>query len=177
MRAYIKEHPAEFGTTTVQSVVAGTSTTSPAASNLTEAERYAAQYKSKPAQTSYSTFISILRSIGNILGGLELSKETVLGGLVLILLLSNIYTFVNKGNGKTGRFREGDESGSLIGDEQVARAMRVLMRGRLEDPGAEARELMRILDGVEERARGLRGMLRGIAGEEVAVRGLAADLD
>jgi len=191
IRTYIQDHPDEFkgheiatsSTTTVQTSQEGTTSTTFIAgegvATQSEAEKYAAKHKAKTAGVwGYITRMIDILDFGY-------NKETLLGALVVVLLISNLWTWFSPRNKTTaqgksrGRYeRELERNRDIRGgdDEEMANALRTLMRGRLEDPGAEARELMRILDGVEERAGRLRGLVKS-AGVDVVEKESVQELD
>jgi hypothetical protein len=179
MRSYITSHPNDFGqqtqiaSSTSNSAAATIGTAAPGSGTAqqTEAEKYAAQHKPRAETTTLDKIKSVFKAVFSVFR--DLDKETLLGGLVVILLLSNIYTYYsNRGYGSTSQRRnryvsgiDWDRQGGEAdgGDDRaISRVVRLLDRGSTDDPVMEVGELMRVLDRVEERAERLRGVLKAV---------------
>jgi hypothetical protein len=136
MKGYIKDHAAEFGAEETEVEIEEEKPTAAAA--------YAAEQKQKK-ETRPRGFKML-----DILSAIPLTKETILGMVILILVLSNIYTY-STGTARTKRIVYREETREL--DE----AVRLLMRQ--QGPLQQAEELNRILDDVEQRVVYLRASI------------------
>jgi hypothetical protein len=189
MRAHIQAHPEEFagadgGEDVVQHVE-----TAVHLDKRSEAETYAADARrnaSNEKTSSAGMLSTAFETLGDIIGSVPLTKETLMGLLIAVLVLSNIYTFIS---GRTTSQKTERRSRRLvsyrdvgeIGDEEMAEAMRKLLesagaRSRAKDVQAEvvyaertggdagqarieAEELIKVMEELEKRTERLRGML------------------
>ena len=107
-------------------------------------------------------------AIGDMVGG----KEAILGLVITLLIVSNIWTYyaVNSGDGDSMRRakRLGKRSG--MRDDEVAEALRLVLEGRgggaVVVPREEVGELREMLDEVERRAIRLREIVESSVGGE-----------
>jgi hypothetical protein len=196
MRAHMKAHPTEF-------FPEGTSSEDADAANeaenlkLSDAEKYAAQTRKNRQNQDYSALQgaldSVLSGFKAIFGGVgtaiesisdllnlgdEGSKVVFLGILVLILVGSNIYTYIAwKPSSESMELRRYKRSGGQLEDGDLSETVRMLLRNaghgssprreRDVSPMGEAEDLARILDQVAERTAALRDALKSsIASDE-----------
>lgn len=184
----MKAHPTEFfpeGTTSEDADAANEAENL----KLSDAEKYAAQTRKNRQNQDYSALQgaldSVLSGFKAIFGGVgtaiesisdllnlgdEGSKVVILGILVLILVGSNIYTYVAwSPTSESIDMRRYKRSGGQGGDGDLSEAVRMLLRnagheGERErssaSPKEEAEDLARILDQVEERTAALRRVLK-----------------
>lgn len=185
MRTYIKEHATEFASPD------GVEDEAPAEETKqeqppTEAQAYADQARRERHERDFTymqgALDSVSTGVGFIFSGLKalfealrdvlsdspMSKETIMGTVILVLLLSNLYTYYaysgTKRSGKRSRLSR------LSEDDEVAEAMRLLLQNAArpqESVREEAAELERILDQIEQRTTRLQGMLQSAVGAEV----------
>lgn len=194
MRAYIKEHHSEFageGGEEVDVVEVVEVEIKP-----TEAEEYAARTRRERQNQDLSglqyAFDTLSSGVGNIFNGLKaafdaiadllnngpIAKEFVLGAVILLLLLSNIYTYIAY-RPTSSDVRRQRRMGHSDGND-MAEAMRLLLQNAgtnahfkaLAGPAEEAKELERLLDEVENRATNLRELVRSAVGGETRTRDL-----
>jgi hypothetical protein len=183
MRAHMKAHPTEF-------FPEGTSAEDGAAlageeEKLSDAEKYAAQTRKARQAQDYSALQgaldSVLSGLKAIFSGLgtaiesisdllnlgdEGSKVVILGILVLILVGSNLYTYIAY-RPTSPELRQYRRSGGQDGD--LSEAVRLLLQGGYRGgyrgeselgPREEVTDLLRILDQVEGRTATLRRSLK-----------------
>jgi hypothetical protein len=196
MRAHMKAHPTEF-------FPEGSSADADPTEDekLSDAEKYAAQTRQNRQAQDYSALQgaldSVLAGFKAIFSGLstaiasisdllslgeEGSKVVILGILVLILVGSNVYTYVAY-RPTSPELRQYRRSGGQDGD--LGEAVRLLLQnanagqgqrsgggGRDLTPREESQDLMRILDDVEKRAAALRRQLTSSAGVQDGIEGL-----
>lgn len=188
----MKAHPTEFfpeGTTSEDADAANEAESL----KLSDAEKYAAQTRKNRQNQDYSALQgaldSVLSGFKAIFGGVgtaiesisdllnlgdEGSKVVILGILVLILVGSNIYTYVAwRPTSESMEMRRYKRSGGRGGDGDLSEAVRMLLRNAGHASGheregerkavsarEEADDLARILDQVEERTAALRRVLK-----------------
>lgn len=199
MRAHMKEHSTEF-------FVAGAPGDEAAAAddaegdkeNLTAAEEYALETRRKRQYQDYSALQGALdsviagfkaifsglstaiESISDLLNlGDEGSRTVVLGLVIALLVISNIYTYVayKPTSAELRRIRRlGGVSGGAGGDD-INEAVRLLLQNAntgkapaghavKDTPREEASDLLRILDEVEGRMERLRDAVKSsVSGE------------
>lgn len=193
MRGYMKEHPTEFHVAGVKDPAEGDAEGEK--EKLSAAEEYAAETRRKRQNQDYSALqgaldsvlggakaiftglFTAVESISDLLNlGEEGGKVVILGLIIAILVISNIYTYVAykpKSSESRRLNRLGwDESGIVDvregGYSEAAMAMFRNNEGR--DSGLTTREevndLVRILDAVEQRASRLRGLLDSKTGNQ-----------
>jgi hypothetical protein len=197
MRAHMKAHPTEFfpeGTSSEDAEAADEAENL----KLSDAEKYAAQTRKNRQNQDYSALQgaldSVLSGFKAIFGGVgtaiesisdllnlgdEGSKVVFLGILVLILVGSNIYTYIAwRPSSESMELRRYKRSGGLLEDGDLSETVRMLLRnaghgsshGRERgniSPRGEAEDLARILDQVAERTAALRDALKSsIASDE-----------
>lgn len=159
----------------------------------TEAAAYAAQQRKERQERDYWSMQGgldrILSGMGSIAMGLKavfdaltniisdipLSKETLLAVIILILVVSNIYTyFAFKTTKESVRARRARKLGNgydgLSAENDMEEALRKILRERSRTPKEEAQDLERMLDGVEERLNKLRSATRTIRVENGEAR-------
>jgi len=203
MRAYMKAHPTEFagapGTTEDPTEPTQDNDKSTnAESGQTEAEAYAAKARRKRQeqdltyfQAALDSFVSgikafytglkiIFDTIGDLLSNTPLSKEVWMGLVIVLLVLSNLYTYFKGG---TREERSVRRMKRVEGNDEMAEALRVLMRAQTGGSGKkgknvgsldeEARELRRIVGEVEDRLESLKASLRGIGDVHPGTIGIA----
>jgi len=186
MRAHMKSHPTEF-------FPEGTSADLEEAEaenqKLSDAEEYAAQTRKNRQNQDYSALQgaldSVLSGIKGIFGGIwtaiksisdllnlgdEGSKVVILGLLVLVLVASNVYTYVAwKPSSESTMMRRFKRNG---GGGDLNEAIRSILQdhGHVRRAGSTSREegveLMRILDQVDQRSAALRNSIRSSTGGE-----------
>lgn len=178
MRAYIKDHPADFaGAEGVEEEAEGAAAID--GENgvkvvKSEAATYAAQQRKqqKEQENSYiqaganailSGPVFVIKTTSSILSGAPLGKEGIFAIVILLLFLSNVYTYFafNPPNEARRARKMGSESGWR--EDEVVEAMRKILQGSHQagiQPKEELRELERILDDVERRAVNLRSAIR-----------------
>ncbi|RSH81505.1 hypothetical protein EHS25_006862 [Saitozyma podzolica] len=185
MRTYIKEHATEFASPD------GVEDEAPAEETKqeqppTEAQAYADQARRERHERDFTymqgALDSVSTGVGFIFSGLKalfealrdvlsdspMSKESIMGTVILVLLLSNLYTYY----AYSGTTRMGKRSrlARLSEDDEVAEAMRLLLQNAArpqESIREEAAELERILDQIEQRTTRLKGMLQSAVTAEV----------
>jgi hypothetical protein len=203
MRAHMKAHPTEFFPEGASAEDA-----EPAEDeSLTDAEKYALQTRKNQNRQSqdysalqgaldsvlsgfkaiFSGLSTAIASISDLLSlGEEGSKVVILGILVLILVGSNVYTYVAY-RPTSPELRQYRRSGGQDGD--LGEAVRLLLQnanangkgqglrseggGSALGPREETQDLMRILDDVERRTAKLRGQVMS----STEYRGNVAELD
>lgn len=180
IRAYIKEHATEFvGEGSVIDEPEPEKTDQP-----TEAEAYAAQQR-KEREDRDKTYLQWgldlvvsgfgmigtgLKTAGEALNDMPGGKEAILGSVIALLVISNIYTYSRKTDeGATLRRakRLGRRGG--MAEDEVAEALKMVLQGKANAavvPREEAGELRKILDEVELRATRLREMIDSAVGGE-----------
>jgi hypothetical protein len=193
----MKAHPTEFfpeGTSSEDAEAADEAENL----KLSDAEKYAAQTRKNRQNQDYSALQgaldSVLSGFKAIFGGVgtaiesisdllnlgdEGSKVVFLGILVLILVGSNIYTYIAwKPSSESMELRRYKRSGGQLEDGDLSETVRMLLRnaghgsshGRGREsvsPRGEAEDLARILDQVAERTAALRDALKSsIASDE-----------
>ncbi|KIR35675.1 hypothetical protein I352_01952 [Cryptococcus deuterogattii MMRL2647] len=125
-------------------------------------------------------------SVADMLFDNGLSKQGILWILIVLLVLSNIYTYLYadtsrsaRGIQRGGEIRFSMERGQQqqqpsrsVYDEQVAEAVRMVLSQQrtMMDPVKEAKDLLSILDSVEGRMSQLRDEIRGVIEDSSAVR-------
>jgi len=159
---------------------------------LSDAEKYAAQTRKNRQNQDYSAlqgaFDSVLSGIKAIFGGVwtairsisdllnlgdEGSKVVVLGLLVLVLVASNVYTYVAWKPSSESTLRRFNRNG---GGGDLNEAIRSILQGHGHGREGltsreEGQELMRILDQVDQRSTALRNSIKSsIGGEDGRVR-------
>lgn len=190
----MKSHPTEFFPEGTSADVVDEEAES---QKLSDAEKYAAQTRKNRQNQDYSALQgaldSVLSGIKAIFGGVwtairsisdllnlgdEGGKVVILGLLVLILVASNVYTYVAwKPSSESAMLRRYQRTGGA----DVGQTLKSLLPG--QGPGNERRaastpreevdELVRILQAVDRRSTELRGILESSIGGE----GSAAKLD
>ena len=165
MKAYIKEHPAEFA---VEGQTTDDEAKEETFSEPTEAAAYAAQQRKERDDRDYSlmhggldsvvsgikSIISGLRSVTDALSDMfdgSVSKEGVFALIIVVLVVSNFYTYFAYKSSRT----DVEIRRSRLGyrNDDVENAVRAILRERERPRSAveEARELQRILDEVGSR--------------------------
>jgi hypothetical protein len=183
MRAHMKSHPTEFFP---EGTAADLDEVEAENQKLSDAEKYAAQTRKNRQNQDYSALQgaldSVLSGIKAIFGGLwtairsisdllnlgdEGSKVVILGLLVLVLVASNVYTYVAWRPSSESTLRRFKRNG---GEGDLNEAIRSILagNGRREgiSPREEGVELMRILDQVEKRSAALRNSIKSSIGGE-----------
>lgn len=201
MKAYMKEHPIEFAGEGGAVEEEETKVEDHETKQPTEAAAYAAQQRKERQDRGYWSMQggldSVLSGLGSIGSGLKavfdalmdiisdipLSKETLFGSVILILIVSNVYTyFAFKTTRESVQARRAEKMGYEYdvlgaGEENVEDAVRRILGERKRSPVHEARELERILEGVEVRFNKLKSAVREVRREvEDGKRGVN-DLD
>jgi hypothetical protein len=185
MKEYIKEHATEFagadGVTAdddEEEVQAEKAEKAP-----TEAAAYAAQQRKERQDRDFwsmqggldsvvsgvksvgSGFKAVFEALSDIMSDGPGGKQTLIGGIILLLVLSNVYTYYRStGEGvdaRRARRLSGYERGGVASND-VEEAVRRILQERSKSPVEQARELEKTLDGVEERVRHLRALLSGV---------------
>jgi hypothetical protein len=182
----MKSHPTEF----FPEGASADSADIEAEQALSDAEKYAAQTRKNRQNQDYSALQgaldSVLSGIKAIFGGVwtairsisdllnlgdEGSKVVILGLLVLILVASNVYTYVAwKPSSESALIRRGRRTGQ---EGDLSETLRLLLANTGQGRGIEARapreelnELVKILDEVEKRSAALKGALKSSVGGE-----------
>jgi len=145
MKAYIKDHAEEFGADGIEEVEAEEE-------KPTAAAAYAAAQKQKKEKQERSPLQGVFDTLSNI----PMTKETILAAVILVLVLSNVYTYYAAPRPK--RLVAQDETRRLSVDE----AVRLLLREKHHGPLQQAEELNKILDDVEQRVVQLRASVAKI---------------
>jgi hypothetical protein len=114
---------------------------------------------------------ALVESISDFMSDTPLGKEAIMGGVILVLLLSNIYTYYAYSSSSKAAERRARRLGASSGDE-MAEAMRLFLQnaGQIRPMGdvkGEAAELQRVLDQVEERVLKLRQSVKSAVGGAV----------
>ena len=189
IRAYISEHASDFAGQGGEEDIAE-SETSPNEKGKpekpSEAETYAAEQRQK-RQDKDVTYLqwaadSVVFGLGMIGTGLKTAvdaigdmvggKEAILGSVIALLIISNIWTYysVNSGDGASMRRAKRLGKGSGMRDDEVAEALRLVLDGRgggaMVIPREEVGMLRDMLDEVERRAIKLREMVDSSVGGE-----------
>jgi hypothetical protein len=182
----MKSHPTEF----FPEGASADSADIEAEQALSDAEKYAAQTRKNRQNQDYSALQgaldSVLSGIKAIFGGVwtairsisdllnlgdEGSKVVILGLLVLILVASNVYTYVAwKPTSESTLIRRGRRTGQ---EGDLSETLRLLLANTGQGRGLEGRapreelnELVKILDEVEKRSAALKGALKSSVGGE-----------
>jgi hypothetical protein len=183
MRAHMKSHPTEFFP---EGTAADLDEVEAENQKLSDAEKYAAQTRKNRQNQDYSALQgaldSVLSGIRAIFGGVwtairsisdllnlgdEGSKVVILGLLVLVLVASNVYTYVAWRPSSESTLRRFKRNG---GEGDLNEAIRSILQGNGRREGTSLREegveLMRILDQVEKRSAALRNSIKSSIGGE-----------
>jgi len=134
MKGYIRDHAAEFGAQGVDIEVEEEQPTAAAA--------YAAEQKQKKEPRRRGLWSTV-------------TKETILGTVILILVLSNVYTYYTGAAPKRTKRIQDDT-------RELDEAVRLLLREKQKGPAQQAEELNRILDNVEQRIVHLRASVANV---------------
>lgn len=183
----MKQHPTEFGT--------GDGPTSDELGEEghekpSEAEAYAAENRKKRQRDDLgyiqggldrivsglgsigSGLVAVLQSLGDLVANLPLSKEVILGSLVLLLVISNVYTYLafrsqapTRQARRLGRENDLSEVVRLLLEKGSTKVNGKTHEGG--DPANEVADLVRLLDGVEKRAARLKSAVGGGTAGEV----------
>ncbi len=184
IRSYIKEHASEFvGAGGVEDEA--TTAEEDKANQPSEAEAYAAQQRKERldkdqtylqwaldmVMSGFGIVGTGLKTAGEAMSDMSGGKEAVLGLLITLLVLSNIWTYYSVKSGEGAEMRRAKRLGgrSGMGDEEVAEALRMVLQGQMGGqivPREEAGELRKILDQVERRAVRLREEVDSAVGGE-----------
>ena len=152
----------------------------------TEAEAYAAQQRKDKQDKDRTVFQraldmvmggfgmvgSGLKTAGDAINDMPGGKEAVLGGIIALLVISNIWTYyaVKPGEGAELRRAKRLSGRGGMGEDEVAEALRLVLEGKTGGdpvvPREEAGELRRMLDEVERRATRLRELVDSAVGGE-----------
>lgn len=146
MKGYIKDHAEEFGAEVVEIEE----------EQPTAAAAYAAEQKQKKEQQDRGVVQAVLDTVSNI----HLTKETILALIILILVLSNIYTYYTSGSTKRVKRVVYQDESNL--DDTVRSLVERKMR-----PLQQAEELNRILDDVEQRVVYLRATVAKLSKKSI----------
>lgn len=191
IRSYVKENPGEFGAPE-DTDDADATTAKGAASGETDkrtaAEAYAAENRKKRQddelgylQGGFDKVVSgfgavgsglsaVFESVGDLISDLPVGKEVILGTFILLLLASNVYTYMAFKGRAPERLarRQGREN-------DLSEVVRLLLEKsghghdqhmeHIGEPRREVAELMRLLDVVEARADKLRSAISHAGGE------------
>ncbi|WVQ86067.1 hypothetical protein IAT38_008235 [Cryptococcus sp. DSM 104549] len=166
--------------------------TSGAPASPTAAQEYAARARKSRQEHDYWTIqrgVDLLfvggRTVGeglktlydavsDLLSDRGWGQQGVMAGVIVILVLSNIWTYLSvtpSSSSASGQERLRPARGKKAFDEEVAEAVRLVMSQRaLVDPLEEARELVRMLDGVEGRSKKLREEVEALKESAVAAK-------
>lgn len=184
----MKEHPTEFFVAGAESDQSAATEAEAENEKLSAAEEYAAetrrkrhnqdysglQYALDSVETGFSAIFTGIKaaveSISDLLNlGDEGSKVVILGIVVVLLVVSNIYTYVayKPTSTELRRLRRMGRGG-----DEMSEAVRLLLQnangGHTHDYGAtprdEVNDLIRILDEVEKRTARLKGALKSSVG-------------
>lgn len=183
MRAYMKEHATEFGGEGgIQDEEVEPEKSE--ADEPTEAEAYAAQQK-KQREDKDKTYLQWaldliisgfgmvgtgIKTAGEAIGDMPVGKEAILGSIIALLVVSNIWTYYSAKPSDGAELRRAKRLGrkSGLAEDEVAEALRMVLKGQATGgaivPREEAGELRRILDEVELRAKRLRDMVDSAVG-------------
>jgi len=187
MKEYIKEHAAEYAGADGIPAEDDDDAGEDKAEEPTEAAAYAAQQRKErqdrdfwSMQGGLDTVVSGVKAIGSgvkavfdalsdLLSDGPGGKQTLAGAIILLLVLSNVYTYYayrSTGAGvdarRARRLSYGHGGGGEVADNEVEEAVRRILQERSRSPVDQARELERTLDGVEERVKHLRALLSGV---------------
>lgn len=176
MRAYMKEHASEFAVAGADSAVEDAATQPPATIGPTEAQEYAEkQTRRGKSENDYwllqgcldsitSGFSMIgsgvstgFRLVTDMLDESRFSKTSLMFVVIGLLLLSNVYTYLNRpaSQHKVKRLQRFGPS-----DDAVSEAVRqILARRAATTPREEVAQLVQMLDEVQTRAASLRQLL------------------
>lgn len=138
-------------------------------------------------QTIAEGLKACIDSVADMLFDNGLSKQGILWILIVLLVLSNIYTYLYADTSRSARgIQRGGEirfstereqqqqqqPSRSVYDEQVAEAVRMVLSQQrtMMDPVKEAKDLLRILDSVEGRMSQLRDEIRAVIEDSSAVR-------
>lgn len=186
MRAHMKSHPTEFFP---EGASADLEEAEAENQKLSDAEKYAAQTRKNRQNQDYSALQgaldSVLSGIKAIFGGVwtaiksisdllnlgdEGGKVVILGLLVLVLVASNVYTYVAwKPSSESTMMRRFKRNG---GGGDLNEAIRSILQdhGHVRREGSTSKEegveLMRILDQVDQRSAALRSSIKSSTGGE-----------
>lgn len=186
MRAHMKEHSTEFFIAGAENDQATNASGEADGEKPTAAEEYAAETRRKRQSQDYSALQGALdsvvsgfkaiftgvetavESISDLLNlGDEGSKVVILGMVVVLLVLSNVYTYVayKPTSTELRKLRRMGLGAGGGGRDDLSEAVRLLMQNAHgveygSTPRDEANELIRILDEVEKRTARLRGALK-----------------
>ncbi|OCF40765.1 hypothetical protein I317_05460 [Kwoniella heveanensis CBS 569] len=139
---------------------------------------------SSGAKAIFSGIGGIFESVSDLLADTPFKTQNLMGLVIVILIISNIWTYTSidrqasierrerrMGTG-SGRDRGDDGLREGYADDEFARAVRRVLASRSADPRKEeGRELMRILDEVEARLSSLR---EGVAAVQKSERQVAS---
>ncbi|WVQ62718.1 uncharacterized protein L199_000866 [Kwoniella botswanensis] len=190
MRQYIKENSSEFaveGGAGDEEVEAASAEGQESKENQkeTEASAYANENKRKRKeedmgllQSGFDSLISGIKSIFSGIKGIGESIEDLLsdtpfkiqnlmGVLIVLLVISNIWTYysIDRSAIKERRYKKlGGPSGTNEGIQDIEDVVRRVLQGRREigSPKEELNELIRLLDDVETRVNKLRGDVKNV---------------
>lgn len=202
MRTYIKEHVTEFaGEGGVDAEDDVDTIASADGKQPTAAEDYAASTRRERqnadlsalnwsidavvsgAKTIGGGLWGVLESIGDLIGSVPINKETALIGLILILLVSNLWTFffLTTSGDSTSRRAKRHRLQQTYEADDVAEAMRLLLGEHhrsvsprettavaLKTPLEEANELLVVLADVEAQVSRIRATIAGLNESQTA---------
>jgi hypothetical protein len=186
----IKEHPAEYGAPEGSDETAGEGSTDDG-ENHTEASAYAAENRKRRQDNDMgyiqggfdkvfsgfgaigSGLSAVFESVGDLLSDLPIGKEVILGTFILVLLASNVYTYMAfKGRApeRLARRQGRQDDMSEVFRMLMERSAGLADAGRIgqnhAEPRKEVEELVRMLDDVEARTARLRSAVTK-AGEHI----------
>jgi hypothetical protein len=172
MRAHMKEHPTEFAVAGAEGIdEAEEAAPEPAP---TEAQEYAAQNRRARQDADFwmlqGSFDSVLagaksivqgmgiafNTISDLLADIPLSKGSLMVSVIVLLMASNIYTYVTRPTSlhKAKRIQRFGPS-----EDDVAEAVRIILAKRAATtPKEEVAELIRLLDEIDARSSKLRAL-------------------
>lgn len=174
----MKQHPTEFAVAGAEDAAAADDAASADGPGPTEAQEYAAQNRRARQDADYwllqGALDSVLSGLGSIGQGVKtafdtvsdllndspLSKTSLLMALIIILLASNVYTYLTRPTSqhKSKRLQRFGPS-----EDDVTEAVRIILARRAATtPKDEVVELLRILDDVDNRSTKLRASFQDI---------------
>ncbi|ODO10598.1 hypothetical protein I350_01195 [Cryptococcus amylolentus CBS 6273] len=190
MLSYIQSHISEFlppgAQASVDTPVSGTpaAEVAAAADKQTEAQEYAKKARKDRQEQDWgmvqagvdslvaggkgvvSGFKFCVDGLSDLIFPSGLSKQSVTTLVIIVLVISNVWTYIAFSGGQQRSFLE--RRSAKRGNDEVAEAVKMVL-GQRRDPVQEAQELVRVLDFVERRLGKLREEAKELG--DSAVRG------
>lgn len=167
VRQHMKDHASDYHIEGAETEETTATSGVGEAKTPTEAEQYAAENKAKspppPDWTdNFGLAGPVIKSALDIAGDIPINSTTILSGLIIVLLVSNLYTYFAYSPKESSSVRRAKRLGASVEDE--VRAILVREGIAKSTPGEgkteqEVGELERILDHVEKRVGVLRSSL------------------